>query len=105
MRVATDGDIPKAAGALGIEIVDHATVVARARAASGAYSAFNREYRNRRIEAAAQGRRFMSYQRTQARLRTTLGRIAAAGIRAGMIAPCSRQKQIQAGHVAASRQY
>ena len=42
--------------------------MARARAASGAYSAFNREYRNRRIEAAAQGRRFMSYQRTQATL-------------------------------------
>jgi hypothetical protein len=33
MRVATDGDIPRAAAALGIEIADHATVVARARAA------------------------------------------------------------------------
>jgi hypothetical protein len=56
------------------------------RGAPAPYSAFNREYRNRRIEAAAQGRRFMSYQQAQARLRTALARIAGGGIRAGMIA-------------------
>jgi hypothetical protein len=33
MRAATDGNIPRAAAALSIEIADHATVVARARAA------------------------------------------------------------------------
>jgi hypothetical protein len=42
-------------------------------------SAFNQEYRLRRIEAKA-GRRFTSYQQAEARLRAALGKAAATGI-------------------------
>jgi hypothetical protein len=84
------GDIPTAASALLVVLTDHATVLARAKAAvakieagmaraqrDGALSEFNRQYRQRRLEAAADGRRFMTYAQARARLRQVLGRVAA----------------------------
>jgi hypothetical protein len=84
------GDIGAAARSLSVEIVDNATVVQRAKAAvgrieagmaraqrTGALSEFNRQYRQRRLEAAADGRPFMTYAQDRARLRQVLGRVAA----------------------------
>jgi hypothetical protein len=90
MRAAKDGDVPSAAAALGITITEHATVVERAKGAvarieervaqaqrTGALAAFNSEYRRRRLEAARDGRRFMTYRQARARLRKALGKVAA----------------------------
>jgi hypothetical protein len=98
LRAAEDGDVPGAGAALGIVITDHTTVAERAKAAierieervvqahrTGALAAFNSEYRRRRLEAARDGRRFMTYGQAQARLRKAIGKVAAGGITAGMI--------------------
>jgi hypothetical protein len=86
------GDIPAAARALGIALTDHATVLARATAAvarieagmawaqrNGVLSEFNREYRRRRLAAAARGERFMGYAQAKARLRRAITNVAATG--------------------------
>jgi hypothetical protein len=44
---------------------------------TGALSVFNQEYRRRRIEAAKEGRGFMTYGQAKARLRKALGKVAA----------------------------
>jgi hypothetical protein len=92
------GDVPSAAQALGVTVTEHAAVLTRAEAAvakieagmawaqrTGVLHELNREYRRRRIEAVKKGRRFMSYQQAQARLRASLGKIAAGGVTSGMI--------------------
>ena len=86
-------DIEAVARSTGVEIVRHAVVLARAEAAiakinsgmqraqrAGVLSQFNTEYKRRRLEAAEQGRSFMSYRGAQARLRRVVARIAATGI-------------------------
>jgi hypothetical protein len=85
-------DIPAAACTLGIALTDHATVLARAKAAlarieagmawaqrSGALSEFNREYRRRRLEAQGRGARFMGYAQATARLRRAMTKVTATG--------------------------
>jgi hypothetical protein len=75
---------------LKIELVAHATVLQRAQAAlakidqrmvtaqrTGALSEFNQQYRERRLAAAKQGRKFMSYSAATARLRKALAKAAA----------------------------
>jgi len=75
-----------------------ATVLTRAQAAlakidqrmvqaqrSGAFSGFNQEYKRRRLEAASQGLRFMSYTAAQARLRKALAGVAAGKVTAASI--------------------
>jgi hypothetical protein len=79
-----------AAGRLHFRLTDHATVLARAKAAgieleskltaaqdAGQLSEFNREYQRRRLAAKTVGRRFMSYQEARARLRALLAATAA----------------------------
>jgi hypothetical protein len=92
------GDIEAAARALGIEIADHATVVVCAKAAltrieagmakaqaTGAMQVFNRQYRERRLAAAAAGRSFPSYRQAQARLQREIAKAAAGGDAANII--------------------
>jgi hypothetical protein len=68
------GDIPADARALGIALTDHATVLARTKAAlawieagmawaqrTGVLHEFNQEYGRRRLEAQGRGERFMGY--------------------------------------------
>ena len=89
IREAHSGDIPAAAGALGVALTDHATVLARAKAAlakidagmawaqrTGVLHEFNREYRRRRLEAQGRGERFMGYAQAKARLRRAITRPA-----------------------------
>jgi hypothetical protein len=86
------GDLEGAARKAGIVLADHATVLARAEAAvakistrldqaqkTGVLQEFNQEYRRRRLEAAQQGRGFMSYRTAQARLQRVLTKVAATG--------------------------
>jgi hypothetical protein len=92
LRVAKrdSGDIPAAAKALGVRLTEHSRVVARVSASvarieagmrwaqgTGTLGEFNRQYRQRRIEAARQGRRFMTYGQAKARLRKALVGVAA----------------------------
>jgi hypothetical protein len=94
IRVARKrGDhIPAAARALGVTLTDHATVLARAKAAvakieagmawaqrTGVLHEFNQEYRRRRLEAQRRGERFMSYGQAMARLRCAITKVAAGG--------------------------
>jgi hypothetical protein len=87
------GNIEAAARKAGVELADHGAVLARSEAAvakiqaglqraqkSGVLHEFNAEYRRRRLEAARQGRRFMSYRAAKARLQRVLTRIAATGV-------------------------
>ena len=81
-----------ASRAVGAALTDHATVLARAKAAvarieagmawaqrSGVLHEFNQEYRRRRLEAQARGERFMGYARATVRLRRALTKVAATG--------------------------
>jgi hypothetical protein len=87
------GDIETAARKVGVELADHGAVLARSEAAvakiqaglqraqkSGVLHEFNAEYRRRRLEAARQGRRFMSYRAAKARLQRVLTQVAATGV-------------------------
>jgi len=80
-----DNDIPGAAARLRLAATPHDRVIERASAAieriatglarangRGTIGFFNSEYRQRRLEAAAQGRGFMSYRSAQTRLRRAL---------------------------------
>jgi hypothetical protein len=80
IREAHSGDIPAAAGALGVALTEHATVLARAKAAlakieagmawaqrSGVMHECNQEYRGRRLEAQARGESGMGYAQATAR--------------------------------------
>jgi hypothetical protein len=90
IRAVKDADVAGAAVTLGIQVTEHGEVVMRARHAvakiedgmawaqrTGVLSAFNSEYRRRRLEAFKAGRGFMSYRDAQARLRKALGKVAA----------------------------
>jgi hypothetical protein len=79
-----------AAGRLHFRLTDHATVLARAKAAGveleskltaaqdeGQLREFNQEYQRRRLAAKMAGRRFISYQEARARLRALLAAAAA----------------------------
>jgi hypothetical protein len=81
-----------AAGRLGVILSDHDVVMKRAKAAvakldaklaaaqsAGLLSAFNREFKNRRLRANAAGARFMSYAEAHRRLRKALAAVAADG--------------------------
>ena len=89
VRVATVA-ITAAAGRLHFRLTDHATVLARAKAAgveleskltaaqdAGQLREFNQEYQRRRLAAKTVGRRFISYQEARARLRALLAAAAA----------------------------
>jgi len=86
------GDILAAARALGVTLTDHATVLARTKAAvarieagmawaqrTGPLHEFNQEYRRRRLEAQRRGERFMGYAQATARLRCAITKVAATG--------------------------
>jgi hypothetical protein len=99
-RARRDGDgILAAAGALGIPLTAHASLINRAKAASGRIDAalckaqrggdlgfFNSEYRARRQAAAAAGRGFMSYQAAQGRLRSAIAGVAAGQVTTDLLA-------------------
>jgi hypothetical protein len=85
-------DAPYAARTLGLTVTEHATVVQRAAVAVarievglgkaqeyGLLKQFNAAYRAHRLAAKANGRRFMSYQQAQARLKAALASAAAKG--------------------------
>jgi hypothetical protein len=85
-------DAPYAARTLGLTVTEHEVVVQRAAAAvarletgldaaqkKGLLKSFNAAYREHRLAAKAQGKRFMGYQRAQARLRSALATAAAKG--------------------------
>jgi hypothetical protein len=87
------GDIVAAAKAARVRLTDHHTLITRARAAierldhrlnqaqaGGAAQYFNREFRERRLQASASGRRFMSYPAARARLREALAGVAAGDV-------------------------
>jgi hypothetical protein len=91
-RLPAPAAIVRAAHQLEIPLTNHATAMARAheavarleartRAASdaGELTVFHKEYKRRRLEAKAAGRRFMSYNQARARLRTLLEQTAASG--------------------------
>jgi hypothetical protein len=91
-RLPAPAAIVRAAHQLEIPSTNHATAKARAheavarleartRAASdaGELTVFHQEYKRRRLEAKAAGRRFMSYNQARARLRTLLEQTAASG--------------------------
>jgi hypothetical protein len=92
-RVTANGaDILAVARALEIPITPHDIVLLRAGAAvariesalrqaqaNGGLSFFNAEYKRRRLEARAQGRRFMRYDEAMARLRKVLAGAATNG--------------------------
>jgi hypothetical protein len=86
------GDIPAAARRLGVVLTEHATVLARAAAASkrirqtlseaqgrGDLKFFNAEYKRRRIEAAAVGKSFMTYSQAKAKLHKAIAAVAGQG--------------------------
>jgi hypothetical protein len=83
---------------LGIVVTDHATVLARAGAAlarlargssqahrAGDLGFLNREFRQRRLQAQAEGRPFPPYSAARARLQRALVAVA-AGDRPGIVA-------------------
>jgi hypothetical protein len=83
-------DVPAAARALRIKIIEHSQAVqhtekivakldARLRTAkrNGDMGFINREFRQRRLQAQAEGRPFMPYKAAQARLRKALVGVAA----------------------------
>jgi hypothetical protein len=89
---ANGRDVPAAAAQLGIQLTDHATVVQRATASvarlsaqtdraqlRGDLTAFNREYRRRRLAAAAAGRKFIAYRTARARLEAAALAAATSG--------------------------
>jgi hypothetical protein len=96
LRAAHDGDVAKAAAALGIEVTPHDEVLERAQAAvsriehgiskaqaEGLLREFNQIYRAKRLLALERGRRFMSYQQARARLRNALAKVPAKGLPRG----------------------
>jgi hypothetical protein len=82
-----------ASRAFGVALTDHATVLARAKAAvarieagmawaqrAGVLHEFNhQEYRCRRLEAQARGERFIGSAQATARLRRAITKVAATG--------------------------
>ena len=54
--------------------------MARAQRTKGRSRNSMREYERRRLEAAGQGRRFMTYQQAQGRLRKAVAGVAAGGV-------------------------
>jgi hypothetical protein len=92
------GDVQAAAAGLGMRLVEHAHAVQRAHDCvcrldarlshaqrGGDLQFFNREFRQRRLLAQAEGRPFMPYTAAKARLRKALLGVA-AGDRPGLIA-------------------
>jgi hypothetical protein len=90
---SSGGDIEAAARKAGIEVVDHASVLARAEAAvariqagmqraqqAGLLAEFNQQYKKRRRAAFVSGRNFISYQQARIRLQGALSKIAATGV-------------------------
>jgi hypothetical protein len=87
-----NGDIEAAARTLGVELADHAAVLARAEAAvvkigarldqaqkTGVLHTFNAEFRRRRLAAFEKGKGFMSYREARSRLQRVLAGVAATG--------------------------
>jgi hypothetical protein len=85
-------DIEAAARKAGVELADHATVLARAEAAvakintrldqaqrTGVLSEFNAEFRRRRLAAFEKGKGFMSYREARSRLQRVLAGVAVTG--------------------------
>ena len=85
-------DIAIAARRLSMVVTEHSIVVERAAAAikkieagmawaqrTGVLTEFNTEYRRRRLAAASQGERFMSYSEATARLRQVIVQAAISG--------------------------
>jgi hypothetical protein len=103
-KARADGDVPRAAAALGIRCVEHAHMMqrteeivrrldARLRTAqsTGALQSFNREFQRRRQAAFAQGRSYMGYSAARARLRQALTDAAAGKAAPGIIARVFRR--------------
>jgi hypothetical protein len=91
-RLPAAAAIIRAATQLEVTVTNHATAMTRAHEAivrleqrtreasdNGALAAFHREYRRRRLVAAAHGERFMTYRQARQRLRTVLETTAASG--------------------------
>jgi hypothetical protein len=84
-RARVSGDVPAAAAALGVRLIDHGHAVRRAEGSvrrlnarmmqaqrTGALVQFNHEYKRRRQEAFVRGKPFMPYTAARARLRQVL---------------------------------
>src|SRR5262249_10299123 len=91
-------DVPAAARALRVKIIEHSQALqhtekilpkldARMRTAqaSGAMQTFNREFQQRRQQAFAEGRSYMSYSAARSRLRQALTEAAAGAPAAGIV--------------------
>jgi hypothetical protein len=96
-RACRDG-IPAAAARLGLHVTSHNNVVSRATAAvskieaqvtkshdNGNLKFFNQEYKRRRIDAALEGKSFVSYVVAKQRLRRAIAQVAAGKITAGVV--------------------
>jgi hypothetical protein len=99
IKAANGGNVEGAARALRLALTEHTRVVERVTDAVGAIESrteaarqdgrhkwFNRQFRKRRLAAAAAGEHFMSYSVAQRRLRNAIASVAAGKITAGVVA-------------------